>query len=195
MCGTFAKRSHTPDNDYIRQPITIRRFVRLTLNESPRLVRQALDIRMKVLGEVHPITRPQASTAWLICTWSMGDYAKPGLFSRQALEISYKLFGQSLNGLAERQQLLMSVRQQLFLDNYLSLAAQARVSDADTYGYVLASKGAVTARQSLISLERRRPELKPPLGTCERSPPAWPICHWPATDPKKCRLDSSRLGN
>jgi hypothetical protein len=43
----------------------------------------------------------------------------------------------------------------------------------------------LTARQSLISLERRRPELKPPLGTCERSPPAWPICHWPATDPKK----------
>jgi hypothetical protein len=62
----------------------------------------------------------------------MGDYAKAGLFTRQALEISYRLFDQSLNGLAERQELLMSVRKQLFLDNYLSLAVQARVSDADT---------------------------------------------------------------
>jgi CHAT domain-containing protein/Tfp pilus assembly protein PilF len=123
------------------------------------LVRQALDIQIKVLGKVHPATATSLdSLAYLY--WSMRDYAKAALFCREALEISYKLLGQSLNGLAERQQLTIEVQQRLYLDNYLSLAARAGVSDSDAYGFVLESKGAITARQSLISLQRRRPELK-----------------------------------
>jgi CHAT domain-containing protein len=91
----------------------------------------------------------------------MGNAAKSLSFAREGLEITQTLFDRNLGGLAEREQLKFEKTQIEQLHTYLSAALAAHGDDAEAYGYVLKSKGSVTARQASIRLERRRPALKP----------------------------------
>jgi tetratricopeptide (TPR) repeat protein len=123
------------------------------------LFQQALEIYKKVLGENHPdTTKSLVNLAALY--YSMGDYVKAEPLYRQALEISLGGLSHNFGILSERQQLALESDSQWYLDCYLSLASSARIGDGTVYAYVLESKGAVTARQSLVRLERRRPDLK-----------------------------------
>lgn len=124
-----------------------------------RLYRQALEVRTRALGELHPGTAESHNNLALLYQ-STGDYAQAEASCRHALDIAQKLLDQTLGGFAERQQLTFMASQQFYLNNYLSVAPAAGVRDAFAYGYVLKTKGAVTARQSLIRAECRRPELK-----------------------------------
>ena len=91
----------------------------------------------------------------------MGNDEKSVSLARQALEITQSQFDRNLGGLAERQQLTFEKIQAEYLHTYLSASIASHGHDAEAYGYVLKSKGSVTARQSSIRLERRRPALKP----------------------------------
>jgi CHAT domain-containing protein/tetratricopeptide (TPR) repeat protein len=123
------------------------------------LYREALQIYKKVLGDQHSTTATCLNNLALLY-WSMGDYAKAEPLCRQALEISHGVLRHNFGILSERQQLALESSSQESLNSYLSLASSARVSEGALYAYVLESKGAVTARQSLVRLQRRRPELK-----------------------------------
>jgi tetratricopeptide (TPR) repeat protein len=123
------------------------------------LFRLALEIDKKVLGETHPqYARSLNNLAYLY--ESQGDYARAEPLFRRALEISQALLSRSFGALSERRQLAFEAASRFYLDSYLSVAWAAHVSGAETYHYVLLGKGAVTARQALMRVERRRPELK-----------------------------------
>jgi tetratricopeptide (TPR) repeat protein len=123
------------------------------------LYRQSLEIRKKVLGENHARTATSLNNLSALY-WSQGDYAKAEPLCRQSLEISLGGLSRNFGFLSERQQLALELSAQGFLYSYLSLASSARIGDGAVYAYVLESKGAVTARQSLVRLKRRRPDLK-----------------------------------
>jgi CHAT domain-containing protein/tetratricopeptide (TPR) repeat protein len=91
---------------------------------------------------------------------SMGDDAKAVRFATQSLEIIQTLLDRNLRGLAERQQLTFERTLNARFHSYLSTCLAAKVDATEVYRSVLKSKGSVTARQSLIRLQRRRPELK-----------------------------------
>jgi CHAT domain-containing protein/tetratricopeptide (TPR) repeat protein len=124
------------------------------------LYRQALEISKKALGENHPDTATSLNNLALLYE-ALGDYAKAEPLCRQALEISLGGLSHNFGILSERQQLALESDSLGALSNYLSLASAAGIGDGAVYAYVLESKGAVTARQSLVRLERRRPNLKP----------------------------------
>jgi CHAT domain-containing protein/Flp pilus assembly protein TadD len=124
------------------------------------LSRQALEIYKKVLGENHPDTALSLSNLAAMYE-SLGDYAKAEPLCRQALEISLGGLSRNFGILSERQQLALESSSQGSLNGYLTVASPVGIGDGAVYAYVLESKGAVTARQSLIRLERRRPDLKP----------------------------------
>jgi tetratricopeptide (TPR) repeat protein/CHAT domain-containing protein len=123
------------------------------------LYRQALEINRKVLGENHPDTARSLNNLAALYV-SLGDYAKAEPLCQQALEISLGGLRHNFGILSERQQLALESSSQGSLNGYLSLASAAGISDGAVYAYVLESKGAVTARQALVRLERRRPDLK-----------------------------------
>jgi CHAT domain-containing protein len=123
------------------------------------LYRQALQIEKKVLPETHPEYAASLDNQALLYE-SMGDYAHAEPPSRQALEISLGVLSHNFGILSERQQLDLESSSRRYLNDYLSLASFAGVGDGALYAYVLESKGAVTARQSMARLQRRRPELK-----------------------------------
>jgi tetratricopeptide (TPR) repeat protein len=134
-------------------------LARHNVTEAATLFRQALEIRKKVLGERHSDTAVSLNNLAL-ASYAMGDIVKAETLCRQALEIAQEALDQALGGFAERQQLTFEASQQFYLHNYLSLAGPAHVVDSVVYSYVLKSKGSVTGRQSLIRVERRRPEVK-----------------------------------
>jgi tetratricopeptide (TPR) repeat protein/CHAT domain-containing protein len=123
------------------------------------LLRQALESFRKNLGEQHKKTVSVLNNLAGLYR-EMGDYAKAEPLYRKALEGHQQLLDQALSGFAERQQLTLEASMDYYLDTYLSGTGPAHVSDATAYGYVLRNKGAVTARQSGIRLEHRRPELQ-----------------------------------
>jgi CHAT domain-containing protein/Tfp pilus assembly protein PilF len=123
------------------------------------LYRQALELHKKALGENHPLTATSLNNLAALYH-SLGDYAKAEPLCRQALEISLGELCRNFGILSERQQLALESSSQWSLNGYLSLASAAGIGDRTVYAFVLESKGAVTARQSLVRLERRRPDLK-----------------------------------
>ena len=58
--------------------------------------------------------------------------------------------------LSEDQQLALQDNVRIALDNYLTLADRVHAADAAVYAWVLKCKGAVTAEQFLIHLQRRK---------------------------------------
>jgi CHAT domain-containing protein len=111
------------------------------------------------LGENHPEYATDLNNLALLYQ-SLGDYAKAEPLCRQALEISLGGLSHNFSILSERQQLALEFSLQGHLNSYLSLASTAGIGDRTVYAYVLENKGAVTARQLLLRLERRRPDLK-----------------------------------
>jgi len=112
------------------------------------------------LGDAHE--RTVADLAHLGTVYHcMGSADRSEPLWRQALESSQKSLIFNLGMLPEREQLLYAAQLRGHLNRYLSVAAGARLSAVSTYRFVLSSKGAVTAGQTLTRLQRRRPELAP----------------------------------
>lgn len=123
------------------------------------LFRENLEIRKKLLGDKNRETVISLRNLGHLY-FQLSEFGKAEPILRQALESSLEVLDRNLGGFAERQQFLCEANNQANLNAYLSIAEQAGIGDAAVYGYVLKAKAAVTARQSLMRLARRRPELK-----------------------------------
>jgi CHAT domain-containing protein len=115
----------------------------------------ALAIDRKVLGEDHQ------STAWLhnnlgLLGLDQGDFAAAFAEEGQALAITQGFLARMFGSLSEDQQLALQDDLRRNLDSYLTLAGHVHADDAAVYAWVLKSKGAVTAEQFLIHLQRRK---------------------------------------
>jgi CHAT domain-containing protein len=83
--------------------------------------------------------------------------------ARQAAEITRSHLELTAAVQSERQQLVMVATSRGYLDTYLSLATEVQAPAEEVYAVVLAWKGAVSARQQQLHLQRQRdqrPEVR-----------------------------------
>src|SRR5262249_25653730 len=122
------------------------------------LFRQALETYQQVLGEKHP--RCAVSLNNLAVLYRLqGDDARAPPLARQAVAIMRDHLDLAAAGQSERQQLRMTESLRHHLDGYLSVAQAARLPGRNACEMVLSWKGAVTARQQRLRLERRDPGM------------------------------------
>jgi len=130
--------------------------------------RRALELRKEVQGEKHPDYATSLSNLAVLCRLQ-GDDARAERLQRQALSVTRDHLDLAAAAQSERQQLRMAELLRYQLDHYLSLTRAADVAGSKAYGPVLSWKGAVTARQQRLRLERRDPELAAELSSvCSR---------------------------
>jgi len=123
---------------------------------------QALRLSKERLGDKHPeYAIPLYNLAMLYLANKEARKGEP--LARQAAEITRALLEQTATVQSERQQFAMMANSRRFLDGYLSLAAAAGSPAEEIYTAVLAWKGAVSARQQQVRLQRQRdqrPEVR-----------------------------------
>lgn len=125
------------------------------------LYQEALRLQKELRGDKHPeyaITLHNLALLYL----ANKEAPKGEPLARQAAEITLGLLERTAAVQSERQQLAMMANSRSFLDCYLSLAAAAESPAEDVYTAVLAWKGAVSARQQQLRLQRQldqRPEV------------------------------------
>ncbi len=122
------------------------------------LYRAALKIKKETLGEKHPDYAASLGNLAALYTVT-GDYTQAEHLLQQALEISRTNLELAAATQSQRQQLDMLTDLRWYLDAYLSLPPPAHQDPAAPYRFVLAWKGAVSRRQRLQRLARKRPEL------------------------------------
>jgi CHAT domain-containing protein len=125
------------------------------------LYQQALTLYKDLLGEQHPQYVISLNNLALLHL-ANNDAQKGEPLARQAAECTRSLLERTAAVQSERQQLAMTTNSRWHLDSYLSLAAAAKTPPEQIYAAVLAWKGAVSARQQHLHLQRRhdqRPEV------------------------------------
>jgi CHAT domain-containing protein/Flp pilus assembly protein TadD len=116
-------------------------------------LRKALEMRRKDLGENHlAYAANLIQLGWLHV--QMGHVAEAEPLLRQALEISLQKVRQTSAIQSERQQLAMLRAARSSLDDYLSLAIDAKLDGDPVYQHMLWWKGAVFARQRWLRIAR-----------------------------------------
>ncbi len=126
------------------------------------LFRQVLALRKQVLGEKHPDYAGNLNNLALLYL-AKGEAPRGEPLARQAVEGTRSLLERTAAVQSERQQLAMTANSRWHLDSYLSLAAAAKTPAEEVYAAVLAWKGAVSARQQHLHLQRQsdqRPEVR-----------------------------------
>jgi CHAT domain-containing protein/tetratricopeptide (TPR) repeat protein len=119
------------------------------------LFQQALRLKKDQVGEKHPEYAIALHNLALL--YLANKEARKGEpLARQAAEITLALLEHTAAVQSERQQLAMMANSRGFLDCYLSLAVAADSPAEDAYTAVLAWKGAVSARQQQLQLQRQR---------------------------------------
>jgi CHAT domain-containing protein len=123
--------------------------------ESRRNYELALAIDRKVLGEEHKTTALLHHYLGTLCL-DQGDYTAALAEQQQALAITHGFLSRMFGALSEDQQLALQDNVRFCLDEYLTAASFTHADDAAVYGWLLKCKGAVTAEQFLIRLQRRK---------------------------------------
>jgi CHAT domain-containing protein/Flp pilus assembly protein TadD len=119
------------------------------------LYQQALRLDKELLGEKHPAYASCLRNLALM--YLANKQARQGEpLARQATEITQSLLDRTAAVQSERQQLVLLAKSRQYLDVYLSLAAEIQAPAEEVYAAVLAWKGAVSARQQQLHLQRQR---------------------------------------
>lgn len=126
--------------------------------QAEALCRQALQVYREALGEKHPGYALGLSKLAEVY-WAQGDHARAEPLLGQALALTRTHQDLAAAAQSERQQLRMTESLRYQLDGYLSVTRAAGSSGSKAYEPVLSWKGAITARQQRLRLERRDPEL------------------------------------
>lgn len=142
--------------------------IRGQLDAAVGLYEEALRIRQAALGPNHP----RVAEAWnnlAVACRSKADYQEARRCYRRALDIFCRLLDETFTVLSERRQLAMASRLRRTLDGYLSVTAGEPALAESAYGYVLAWKGAVFARQRRLRESLGREDLAPLVGQLQRN--------------------------
>jgi CHAT domain-containing protein len=123
--------------------------------EARKNLEMALAIDRKVLGEDHQATALLHNNLGMLGL-DQGDFTAAFAEEEQALAITQGFLARMFGSLSEDQQLALQEDVRFNLDSYLTLAGRVHADDAAVYAWVLKSKGAVTAEQFLIHLQRRK---------------------------------------
>ncbi|HEY7311235.1 MAG TPA: tetratricopeptide repeat protein [Gemmataceae bacterium] len=119
------------------------------------LFQQALALRKELLGEQHPDYAKSLNNLALLHLANK-DAQRGVPLAHQAAASARSLLERTAAVQSERQQLAMTTTSRWHLDSYLTLAAAAKTSPEEVYPAVLAWKGAVSARQQHLHLQRQR---------------------------------------
>jgi CHAT domain-containing protein/tetratricopeptide (TPR) repeat protein len=123
--------------------------------EAQKHYETALGIDRKLLGEDHfRVAAFHQNLAML--NLRQGKFAAGFAEEEQALAITQGFLARMFGSLSEDQQLALQDDLRSDLDCYLTLAHEVRADAAAVYAWVLKCKGAVTAEQFLIRLQRRK---------------------------------------
>jgi tetratricopeptide (TPR) repeat protein/CHAT domain-containing protein len=126
------------------------------------LFEQSLALRKEVLGQKHPAYAICLSNLALL-TWQEGQPEQASREIAQALQIAQRHLDDTFSALSSRQRLQLLAQTRRYLNDYLSLSAEARVPAATAYAEVLSWKGMVTARLAQEYRLRDNPVLAPLL--------------------------------
>jgi CHAT domain-containing protein/Flp pilus assembly protein TadD len=118
------------------------------------LYQQVLALNKELLGEKHPDYAIGLENLALL--YLANKEARKGEpLARQAAEITRSQVELTAAVQSERQQLVMMAKSRGYLDLYLSLAAEVQAPAEEVYAAVFAWKGAVSARQQHLHLQRQ----------------------------------------
>lgn len=123
------------------------------------LCTEALESQRRTLPDGHPQTALTLNNLALLYD-KAGDFSKAEPMEAEALATIQRILVRTFGILSERQQLEFQSLAHEYLSNYLSVASRSNAPDDAVYRAVFATKGIVTAGQSVARLQRRRPELR-----------------------------------
>jgi CHAT domain-containing protein/Tfp pilus assembly protein PilF len=126
--------------------------------EAATLCGRALELYKETLGEKNPEYATSLHNLAVLYQLQ-GDYTRAEPVRQQAVALTRDHLDLAAAAQSERQQLRMTESLRVHLDGYLSVTRAAGQTGAKAYGPVLSWKGAITARQQRLRLERHDPEL------------------------------------
>jgi CHAT domain-containing protein/Tfp pilus assembly protein PilF len=136
--------------------------------KAEELIQQGMEITRESVGEQHIAYTSHLDE--LIRLYQLtGDIDKAVALSRQALQIHDHILKDTLDVLSERQQMAMISLSQGTVNQYVSVASEAKLPGEAVYRHVLARKGTVFVRQRASRMARIDPEQAPLLAELENT--------------------------